>query len=91
MLSIAGEELYSTTYDISAAARAGNSKILIKPLASFGVQLELIAGRECGDPEAEVPSSLSPLVRFHSIHLIHIHAEIATLKHSRPPSERAGF
>eukprot|EP00282_Hemiselmis_andersenii_P005496 CAMPEP_0114113132 /NCGR_PEP_ID=MMETSP0043_2-20121206/2751_1 /TAXON_ID=464988 /ORGANISM="Hemiselmis andersenii, Strain CCMP644" /LENGTH=797 /DNA_ID=CAMNT_0001205265 /DNA_START=103 /DNA_END=2496 /DNA_ORIENTATION=- len=54
LLSSAGEELYYTTTDVAAAARSGNTRLLIKPQASFGVPLELIASRECGDQEAEV-------------------------------------
>lgn len=47
----------------AASARTMNSKILLKPQASFGVPLELIARRECGDEDAAVvPTVLEGLI-----------------------------
>jgi hypothetical protein len=49
LISHVGDELVSTAFDVGAAARTGNARLLIKPMACFGVPLELIAYRECGD------------------------------------------
>jgi hypothetical protein len=65
MLATAGDSISSAASNVGTAARTRNAKILIKPYASFGVPIELIIKRECGDDAAEqVPAVLEKLLLF---------------------------
>jgi hypothetical protein len=63
--AMASQEVMSTAADVAASARTMNSKILLKPQASFGVPLELIVKRECGNEEAaQVPLVLEGVLNI---------------------------
>lgn len=64
---VAGDQLLATGEkafnNAGSAARNLNTKILIRPEASFGVPIEAILKRECGDDSAErVPSLVENLL-----------------------------
>jgi hypothetical protein len=63
LFSMASQEVLATAADVVASARTMNSKILLKPQASFGVPLELIMKREQGyEDVASVPLVLEGLL-----------------------------
>ena len=63
LFSMASQEVLATAADVVASARTMNSKILLKPQASFGVPLELIMKREQGyEDVACVPLVLEGLL-----------------------------
>ena len=65
ILATAGDSISAAASNVGTAARTRNAKILMKPYASFGVPLELIMKRECGDETAEqVPAVIEKLLSF---------------------------
>jgi hypothetical protein len=65
ILATAGDSISAAASNVGTAARTRNAKILMKPYASFGVPLELIMKRECGDDTAEqVPAVIQKLLSF---------------------------
>jgi hypothetical protein len=70
LFAMASQEVLSTASDVAASARTMNTKILLKPQASFGVPLELIMKRECETEDAAaVPLVLEGLLSIMEQHV----------------------